>query len=175
MKIKVKLHNNATLPNIVRAGDWIDLSLIEDLKIKGPISTILKRKQVYGEEVKERKVVFSHKKTSFGIAMELPEGYEAIIAPRSSTYPRYNIVLSNSVGVIDNAYNGDNDVWGADFIAFKDVDIPKGIRVAQFRIQLSQKATWWQKIKWLFTSKIQFVPVDTLNNDDRGGFGSTGK
>lgn len=72
------------------------------------------------------------------------------------------------------SYNGNNDCWMFNAIAFRDATIPENTRICQFKIQLSQKATVWQKLKWLFSSKIEFVEVDNLNNNDRGGFGSTG-
>ena len=71
------------------------------------------------------------------------------------------------------SYKGDNDVWKAPLTATRKVSIPKGTRVAQFRVQLSQKATWWQKIKWLLAGNIKLVKVASLNNPDRKGFGST--
>ena len=83
-------------------------------------------------------------------------------------------MVRNSQGVIDNAYSGNNDEWGLPLIAFGDTTIDKGERVCQFRIQLSQKATMWQKIKWLFSSSVKIEWVDTLDDVNRGGFGSTG-
>ena len=72
------------------------------------------------------------------------------------------------------SYNGNEDEWGFPVIAMREVEIPQYTRVCQFRIQLSQKATVWQKIKWLFSNKIEFEYVDNLNAESRGGFGSTG-
>ncbi len=95
-----------------------------------------------------------------GIAMELPKGYEAIVAPRSSTYKKYGIVQTNSIGVIDNSYCGDNDQWRMPVYFTQDVVIPKGSRIAQFRIQAKQP-------------EINFITVESLGNTDRGGFGST--
>ena len=69
------------------------------------------------------------------------------------------------------SYNSDNDEWKLAVIATRKVTIPKGTRIAQFRVQLSQKATWWQKIKWLFSSSIKLEKVDSLDNEERGGFG----
>lgn len=73
------------------------------------------------------------------------------------------------------SYNSDKDEWKLAVIATRKVTIPKGTRIAQFRVQLSQKATWWQKIKWLFSSSIKLEKVDSLDNEERGGFGSTGE
>ena len=72
------------------------------------------------------------------------------------------------------SYNGDNDEWKFPAIAIRETTIEKGTRICQFRIQLSQKATFWQKLKWLFSSRVKLVEVDSLNNKSRGGFGSTG-
>jgi dUTP pyrophosphatase len=75
---------------------------------------------------------------------------------------------------VDCTYRGENDEWRFPVIATKDITIPKGTRIAQFRVQLSQKATVWQKIKWLFSSKPKLVKVTSLGDKSRGGFGSTG-
>ena len=103
--------------------------------------------------------------------MEIPKGYEAILAPRSSTFRKYGLLQTNSIGVIDNSYCSEEDEWGMAVVATRRVTIPKGTRVAQFRIQLSQKATPWQKIKWLFCSAPKLQQVTELNNPKRGGFG----
>ena len=104
----------------------------------------------------------------------MPDGFEAIIAPRSSLFKTFGVTVPNSIGIIDNLYKGDNDVWGLPLLAFRKTVIPKGTRVAQFRIQLSQKATWKQKVKWLMSSSIKIKKVKTLEGKSRGGFGSTG-
>ena len=72
------------------------------------------------------------------------------------------------------SYNGDNDEWKFPAIAIRETTIEKGTRICQFRIQLSQKATLWQKLKWLFSNGRKLVEVDSLNNEARGGFGSSG-
>lgn len=72
------------------------------------------------------------------------------------------------------SYNGTNDEWKMSVVALGDCTINAGDRICQFRIQPSQKAKWWQKLRWLFTSKIEFMWVDKLNDKDRGGFGTTG-
>ena len=109
-----------------------------------------------------------------GVAIKLPSGFEAILSPRSSTYKHYGIIQSNSIGVVDNSYSGNDDEWMLPVIAFKKTTIPEGDRLCQFRIQLSQRATIWQKLKWLFSNKIKIVQVDSLDDKARGGFGSTG-
>lgn len=98
---------------------------------------------------------------NFGISMKLPEEYDALILPRSSTFKRYGILLTNSVGYIDNSYNGTDDYWMACVYATKDITIPKGTRCFQFRLIKRQP-------------DINFVQQDTLNTVNRGGFGSSG-
>ena len=83
-------------------------------------------------------------------------------------------MMTNGIGIIDSSYSGTNDIIRFPFYCFKDSVINKGDRVAQFRIQLSQKATAWQKLKWLFSSGIKFEYVDKLDDINRGGLGSTG-
>ena len=155
LKIKVKRHNNVPLPKVIEKGEWVDLTAAEDLHIdhKGGYAMF-----------------------SLGVAMQLPDGYEAILAPRSSTPKKFGIMVPNSFGIIDNSYNANDDIWKMTAYCIKQggTDIHCGDRVAQFRIQLSQKATVWQKIKWLFSSGIEFVDVEDLHNEARGGFGSTG-
>lgn len=97
-----------------------------------------------------------------GVAMELPRGYEAHIAPRSSTFKNYGILQTNSVGVVDESYCGDNDQWHMPVYATRDVTIERGTRICQFRILEHQP-------------KLNFIRVDRLEGPDRGGFGSTGK
>lgn len=72
------------------------------------------------------------------------------------------------------SYSGSNDEWQFPAIAFKSRTINEGDRICQFRIQPSQKASIWTKIKWLFTNKVEFVEVEDLQNADRGGIGTTG-
>ena len=119
-------------------------------------------------------VIFDKELIPLGVAMQLPKGYEAIVNVRSSTYKNFNVVLANSQGVIDETYNGNNDQWFAHLIAFKDTRISLGDRICQFRIQLSQKATVWQKIKWLFSNGVRIKFVNNLNDIDRRGHGHSG-
>lgn len=153
MKIKVKLLTNQIIPVIQEKGDWIDLYSAEDKKFRPGESGLL----------------------DLGIAMQLPKGFEAIVAPRSSTFKHFGIICSNSFGIIDNSFCGDNDMWKFPYYSPKGGSITVLSRPCQFRIQLSQKATFIQKLKWLFSSKIKFVRVHKLKNKDRGGIGSTGK
>lgn len=120
-------------------GDWIDLRLAEDTHMGA------------GE----------FKLLPLGVAMQLPSGYEAIVAPRSSTYKKWGIVQANSIGVIDESYCGDGDEWKFPAIALFDTNIPANTRICQFRIQKKQP-------------KLNFITVDELDNPNRGGLGSTG-
>lgn len=157
-----------------KQGDWFDIMLSDDFKAGEAYADTLK--QSLG--IKRRKVNFEYHEINLGLAMQLPKGYEAIIAPRSSTFKKYGLIAANSIGVIDNSYRGETDYWKFPVIAFNNCFIPKGVRLVQFRIQLSQKATFIQKLKWLFSHKITFeyVPYfnDTVKAAVRGGLGSTG-
>ncbi len=97
-----------------------------------------------------------------GVAMELPHGYEALVAPRSSTFKKYGLLLANSIGIIDETYKGDNDEWNFLAYAMQDTVIYKNERICQFRIIQHQPL-------------IHLQEVETLGNPDRGGIGSTGK
>lgn len=120
-------------------GDWIDLRSAETVELDE------------GDDYRLR----------LGIGMILPDGYEAIIAPRSSTYKNFGIIVTNSIGVIDNSYRGDDDEWQLPVHAMRDTIIHKNDRICQFRIQKKMP-------------KITFEETDHLASVNRGGFGSTG-
>ena len=120
-------------------SDWIDLRASEDVVLKK------------GE----------FKLIPLGIAMKLPEGYEAHVVPRSSTFKNFGVIMTNSVGIIDNSYCGDSDQWYFPALAIRDTEIHKNDRICQFRIMKNQP-------------KIEFDEVNYLEASNRGGFGSTG-
>lgn len=97
-----------------------------------------------------------------GVGMKLPDGYKANMYPRSSTYKNFGIILANSVGQIDNSYSGDSDEWKFPAIALRDTVIHKNDRICQFEIQKVQP-------------EITFEEVEHLDEESRGGIGSTGK
>lgn len=156
LKIKIKEITEGCMPEIIEQGDWIDLKLSEDVRFTGP-------------EVQSRKIKY----LPLGIAMELPKGFEAYVLPRSSTPKKWNIELANSQGVIDESYKGNEDEWRYIAKAFKAVEIPKGTRICQFRIMPKMNAGILTKLKWLFSNGVELIKVDNLNNDNRGGIGST--
>lgn len=168
MKIKVRLINPNCKFEFIDKGEWVDLRASETVEMKGPYANTLNGKR------DKRDVVFDYKLIPLGFAMELPKGFEAVVLPRSNTFKTWGLVQWNSEGVIDSSYSGNNDIWRFPAIAFKDITVLEGDRICQFRIQPSQKASVWTKLKWLFTNKIEFVWVDSLDNEDRDGFGSTG-
>ena len=139
--IKIKYHTDEIekLRYIDGKSDWIALRAAEDVELKA------------GE----------FKLISLGVSMELPEGYEAYIVPRSSTFKTWGILQTNSIGIIDESYCGDNDIWRYPVYATRDTVIHKNDRICQFRIEKHQPT-------------IMFEEVDTLGNDDRSGFGATG-
>ena len=137
--IKLKMLADIEPPEAIEQGDWIDLRAAETILI------------VKGE----------FKYIPLGVAIQLPEGYEAIVAPRSSLFKRRGIIMTNSIGIMDESYCGDGDQWRFPAYATRDTLIPKGERICQFRIVKHQP-------------EIEFEIVDTLGNPDRGGYGSTG-
>lgn len=175
MTIKVLEKTEGCMPQILAKGDWIDLYTAEDITLKAPYAKTLHIvKKDNNKNEKLRDVVFDSTLINLGVAMELPKGFEAVAVPRSSTFKKYGIIQSNMVGVIDNSYCGNDDIWWLPVTATRNVTIPKGTRLCQFRVQLSQKATVWQKIKWLFSNGIKLKKVDSLDDTDRGGFGTSG-
>lgn len=175
MKIKVREIFTGCKFNYCKKGEWIDLYSAQKITLKSGTSESLKRKTINGVEYRTRDVELPVYKIPLGIAMALPEGYEAIIAPRSSTSINFGIIQANSPGIIDSSYRGNDDEWHFAAIPLTTTTINTKDKICQFRIQLSQKATIWQKIKWLFTNKIEFEWVDKLSGENRGGFGTTGK
>jgi len=139
-KIKIKYFSKDIIPvqKLVQ-GDWIDLRTAEDIDMNA----------------------FEHRLIPLGVAMQLPDGYEAHVVPRSSTFKNFGVIQSNHMGVIDESYCGDNDQWYFSAIAFRDTYIPRNTRICQFRI--------YKKME-----EIELELVETLNNPDRGGHGSTG-
>jgi dUTP pyrophosphatase len=175
LKIKVKrINKNIELPEIIEKGDWIDLRSSDTVSLAAPQARTLRRHRLEGMEVAHRDVDFDSTLIGLGVAIKLPKGFEAIVAPRSSTYKKFHIIQANHLGIIDNSYCGDDDEWKFPAIALKDTVINEGDRICQFRIQLSQKATVWQKLKWLLSSGVKIVEVENLNTKSRGGFGITG-
>lgn len=140
LTIYIKYHNDILPIDAFENGDWIDLRAAEDIEMKAGDFRLI----------------------SLGVSMKLPEGYEAHIVPRSSTYKHWGIIQANHMGVIDNSYCGDNDIWKFPAIAIRDTQIYKNDRICQFRIVKKQP-------------EFEFEEVDYLENDDRGGFGSTGR
>ena len=148
MHIRVKYFNGQQPIEIKANGNWIDLRANED---------------VFVPKGEARKI-------PLGIAMELPEGYEAHLLPRSSTFKNFGLIQTNGQGIIDTSYCGDNDEWGMNAFCLHPMTminglegtmVHKGDRICQFRIMESQP-------------EIIFETVETLGNADRGGFGSTG-
>ena len=137
--IRIKYHGDTPPIERIAVGDWIDLRAAETVTLKA------------GE----------WRPISLGISMQLPEGYEAHILPRSSTFKRWGILLPNAMGIIDESYCGDNDIWHFGALAMRDTVIEKGDRICQFRIMEKMPP-------------VRFEEVTVLGNRDRGGFGSTG-
>ena len=139
LRIKYFDKNIEKLKNTEK-GDWIDLRSAIDISLKkGDFALI-----------------------PLGVGMVLPDGYEAHIVPRSSTFKNWKIIQTNSVGIIDNSYSGENDQWMMPVYAVEDTKIKKNDRICQFRILEKMPV-------------LEIQEVEHLNDVSRGGFGSTGK
>lgn len=140
LEIKVKYFNpKLTKIAKISQGDWIDLRAAETVVLKAGESRLI----------------------PLGVAMKLPENYEAPVIPRSSTYKNFGVLQTNSFGLIDNSYSGNDDQWLFPAYATRDTVINFDDRICQFRIQKRMP-------------KVTFTEVDTLDDVNRGGFGSTG-
>ncbi len=140
MTISIKYH----VPELIRlesikTGDWIDLRSAEHAELKAGEFRLI----------------------SLGVSMKLPEGYEAHIAPRSSSFAKWGFLQVNSVGVVDNSYSGTNDIWKLPVYATRDAVIEVNDRICQFRIIERMPM-------------VTFAEVEQLDETNRGGFGSTG-
>lgn len=138
IKIKYK-HKDAKRIEKIPQGDWIDLRADETVELKK------------GE----------FKLIPLGVAMELPKGYEAHVAPRSSTFKNFKIIQTNATGIIDESFCGNENYWFFPAYAMEDTKIERGDRICQFRIMKKQPT-------------IIFKEVEKLENENRGGHGSTG-
>lgn len=141
-KIQIKYFTDEIekLTYIDGKSDWIDLRAAKEMELKAGQYAMI----------------------PLGVAMKLPEGYEAHIVPRSSTYKNYGLIQTNHMGVVDESYCGDNDQWHMPVYALRDTVIHVNDRICQFRIMEHQP-------------KIVFEEAEAFNTPDRGGFGSTGK
>lgn len=178
MTIKVLEKTSGCFPVEFEKGDWIDLLTAEEIKLKAPQANRLHKYNQKKEtpELRMRDVDFDWTFIPLGVAIEMPKGTECVLATRSSTFKNWGLLQTNSIGIIDRTYASDKDEWKLPVMATRGVTIPKGTRIAQFRVQLSQKATFWQKLKWLFSNGVKLKAVSSLNNPERGGFGEgTGK
>ena len=148
-EIMVKYHN----PDLTRItaydkGDWIDLRSAEEVHMKAGEFRLI----------------------SLGVSIKIPEMFEMWLAPRSSTFKKYGIIQTNSIGIIDNSYCGNNDIIKMPVYAVRDTVIPFNERIAQFR--------FIPKIKYTvkaFRIGIKFKEVDDLRTEDRDGLGSSDK
>ena len=170
LKIKVIVLTEGCMPVISEKGEWIDLIAAIKLEAKASQAGI----QYQEGNNKFRDVVSPVYHIPLGVAIKLPDGFEAIVASRSSSPRNFGLFIPNGIGIIDNSYSGNGDQWFYIASTLNKGVIEKGSRICQFRIQLSQKATFWQKLKWLFSSGVELVRVDNLQDNNRGGLGSTG-
>ena len=121
-------------------SDWIDLRCAKEVQMKAGEFCLI----------------------PLGVAMQLPEGFEAHVVPRSSTFKNFGIIQTNHTGIIDESYCGDNDQWFMPAYALRDTEIHVNDRICQFRIVEHQP-------------QLAFEETEELGNRDRGGLGSTGK
>lgn len=140
MKIKIKYFDQE-IDKIkkLEVGDWIDLRAAKTVELKKDEFALI----------------------PLGVGMKLPEGYEANVVPRSSTFKNFGIIQTNHFGVIDESYGGDQDQWFFPAYALRDTVIQKNDRICQFRINKKMP-------------EVEFEEVDHLDEVSRGGHGSTG-
>lgn len=139
--LKIRYHRDIfpDLPDVEQHGNFIDLYSAETVTLSAGEFHMI----------------------NLGISVECPDGYWMQIVPRSSTFKNWGIIQTNSFGVVDTSYCGDNDIIKLPVIAMRDICIPANTRICQFRL----------------VKDINFgiTTVDKLEGPDRGGFGSTGQ
>ena len=153
MIIRIKYFDNATKLKKITKGNWIDIYANKDIFVK----------------CGERAMV------PLGFALELPEGWEGHLAPRSSTFKTWGIIQTNSVGVVDDTYIGDNDQWHMPVYCLqgKDIESENGEEVKGTWIRKGDKIGQFRIMEVM--PEIEFEEVESFGNKDRGGFGTTGR
>lgn len=139
MIVKVRLHSGGHLPTYHGNGECADLYTAESVELE-PLE---------------------YRLISLGVSMQLPKGYYAQVYSRSSTTQKHGVIMANGVGIIENSYCGDGDVWHFPAVAIRKTVIPAGTRICQFRLVRQEP-------------QMEFETVEVLGNPDRGGIGSTG-
>ena len=141
LTIKVKYHTDIDPLQQIAIGDAIDVRAAKDIHL----------------------LCMQYTKIPLGFSCKIPDGYTALLFPRSSTFEKYGVIQANSLGCMDNSFCGDNDQWMMSVVALRtDVNIPKNARIGQFIIIPKMP-------------RVQFETVDSLGYKNRGGFGSTGE
>ncbi|CUN77288.1 deoxyuridine 5'-triphosphate nucleotidohydrolase [Clostridium perfringens] len=153
MIIRIKYFDKATKLKKITKGNWIDVYANKDVFVK----------------CGEREMV------PLGFALELPEGWEGHLAPRSSTFKTWGIIQTNSVGVVDDTYIGDNDQWHMPVYCLqgKDIESENGEEVKGTWIRKGDKIGQFRIMEVM--PEIEFEEVESFGNKDRGGFGTTGR
>ncbi|MGL5346502.1 MAG: dUTP diphosphatase [Peptostreptococcaceae bacterium] len=153
MKIRIKYFEGATKLNKIAKGNWIDVYSSKDVFIKEG----------------DRGMV------PLGFALELPTGWEGHLAPRSSTFKTWGVIQTNSVGVVDDTYIGDNDQWHMPVycLQYKDIEVIDGVEYRGTWVRKGDKIGQFRIMEVM--PEIELEEVESFGNKDRGGFGSTGK
>jgi dUTP pyrophosphatase len=162
MRIRIKYFEGATKLKKIEKGNWIDVYSSKDVFVKE----------------REREMI------PLGFALELPQGWEAHLAPRSSTFKTWGIIQTNSVGVVDDTYIGDNDEWHMPVYCLQGKHVEKNSKILsedERMYETESCGTWIKKGDKIgqfrimeVMPKIEFEEVESFGNSDRGGFGTTG-
>lgn len=141
LQIEIRYLPEATHMDMIEQGNWIDCYVYEDYDLKAGDFQLV----------------------NLGFSMKFPDGYEAILAARSSTFMKYGLLQANGIGVIDTSYSGPEDIWRMPVYATRDIHIDKDTRLCQFRLIARQQP-------------VEFIEAqdDGESTQSRGGFGSTG-
>jgi len=146
-------------------GDWIDL-FVDRAGISFNDEDSIEHYQRLKTNIFEERDELWYDKgdvviVGLGVAIELPEFHEAQIRPRSSTFKKTGLILTNSVGTIDEMYKGDMDEWQGMFYATRTGMIKRFDRLLQFKVE-----------EKMIKPKVEYV--EYLENNNRGGYGTSG-
>lgn len=152
MKLKIRYRDpNFPTLQLNEKGDWIDLKATKDYELNAGDSAFI----------------------DLGVAMKLPDEFEAWLVPRSGTFKKYGLIQTNGIGIIDNSFSGNNDIWQMPVYATEDTKVSKGDRLCQFRLVERMGSIFDRKIS--SPNDLYIIEVEQLDENDRGGFGSTGR
>lgn len=166
MDVKIrKIRENSILP-VAHNGNWMDTYVSKIGTVSPDEGGRYNYNEVVWYDENKHDTIHYVKDdvviVQLGFALQLPPNHELHLLPRSSTFKNTGLLLTNSMGIGDTSYCGNEDEYSCMFFATRGGEVSIGQRIVQIRIEESM------------SNKFTFTEVDRLDNPNRGGFGSTG-